>query len=354
MSIFSSLSSNITASKSGSKYLNGRNISVSSLQAFGKVLITYPESAPTLGGSLFVNGSDAGIFGYTIKRGNQTINSSYSVSDWFNNDNDSSQCISVFGDLTIDSGYTLQPSTRKLFTLLYVQGNLTLNGTISMTARDANHGSTGNHGLVTPINLILDSVGRYIPATDGASNSGAASNGGTGGGGSGGSSEGGGAGNGAVGTCFSGGPGGGGAYGSGAAAGSGTAYGGPGGYAANAPGQAKYIGGGAGNPGGAGAQGGAAGGTGTGGTLVIFVTGQISGSGTIESKGSNGGNTNGEERFDPGGGGSGGGSINLFYGSTSGTYTKSASGGSGGSNGQSPFFGQGGAGGAGSIRTFTL
>ena len=53
------------------------------------------------------------------------------------------------GNLTINSGQTFIPSVRKLFTVLYVTGNLVVNGSISMTGRGANHSGTGSSGGAT-------------------------------------------------------------------------------------------------------------------------------------------------------------------------------------------------------------
>ena len=65
--------------------------------------------------------------------------------------------------------------------------------------------------------------------------------------------------------------------------------------------------GGAGNPGGTGQYGGARGGYGTGGLLVLYAS-IINNTGMIQADGSAGGSGG-----NAGGGGSGGGSINIFY-----------------------------------------
>lgn len=90
---------------------------------------------------------------------------------------------------------------------------------------------------------------------------------------------------------------------------------------------------------------------GVGGLLILIVRGNININGTISSNGSSGGSGSGFAAGGAGGGGSGGGRIIIIYG---GTYTNAgsvvASGGNGGSNpGSSPTTGLGGAGGAGSI-----
>ena len=214
------------------------------------------------------------------------------------------------GDLTIDSGVTMIPQARKRGMFLYVDGTLTVNGTISMTAR-------GAANVPGDRILILNSGGSAyeIPATGGAggeqSSAGdtgrdgyAGSFGGTGGGGGGsgwGSTKGS---RGGSGTSYSGGSGAG-----GAAGGIGSSIGGVGGAGG------VYSSGGTGNPGGNGPGG--VGNTGTGGLLIIYANNIIMGySGVIQSNGINGktgacgcsGRSNG-----CGGAASGGGSVNIFY-----------------------------------------
>jgi len=205
------------------------------------------------------------------------------------------------GNLTINSGVTLTPQARKRGMFMYVDGALTVNGTISMTARGAAN-VAGDRILI-----LTDSGTSYeIPAVGGAGGV-TGTNGATGGGGSGGNGP-----AGSVGTSYSG--------GSGAGGGSNGCSGSSCGYAAAAYGgkggdRGGLGGGGAGNPGGA-----TNGGAGTGGLLVIYTKSiVISSTGSIQSKGSNGGapSPNGG-----GGGSSGGGSINIFY---QNTYSNSGS-----------------------------
>lgn len=282
------------------------------------------------------------------------------------------------GSLTINSGATLTAANRKRGMVLYVNGDLTVNGTISMTARGA-YNVAGQNVLILDENGVeykIPAVGGgggsrvyTIAPADGeaiaAGNSGgSSSSGGTGGGASGGSKHGGGSisahyyrsrgysGAGSAGTSYSGGSGGGGInrnngntttyY-----AGDAGAYGGAGGagsaYTAFAAGRAAS--GGAGNNGGAGSSAGetgASGSSGTGGLLILMVSGNVNigNTGSIVSKGSNGGAAG------AGGGASGGGSVNLFYGNQYQSLgTLSAAGGVGGG---SP---RGGHGGNGTVRT---
>ena len=165
---------------------------------------------------------------------------------------------------------------------------------------------------------------------------------------------------GASGSAFSGGPGGG-ASNSGTAT-SGGANGGVGGRS-DSVGGGNSSGGGAGNPGGRSARAGSGNVTGnvevdgyfgTGGTLIIFVTGTLSGSGTISSNGSQGGGATGVSIG--GGGGSGGGSVTVLC-NTGSVTTLQANGGARGL-GYDPstsniYYSDGGLGGAGTARTLT-
>lgn len=272
-----------------------------------------------------------------------------------------------YRNLVIGAGATLTTQNRCCGLVLVVDGDLTVNGTISMTARGANFNPTGDHGIrnvLLPGNDILYEIDipatadeiaafllkekrRYhsldelpaiyrptlycrgpngavyapadlgsIPVIGGAGGArrvgtgvGNAGVAGTqrccGGGGSGGAAAYAGVGGaGSAATCYSGGAGGGG--GSNATAGDAANYGGAGGAGAG-----SNSWGGAGNP--AGASTGGAGTpsqNGTGGLLIIICTGDITIAGSLTATGSNGGGAVEHS----GGGGSGGGSINIFYG----------------------------------------
>lgn len=333
--------------------------------------------SPTAGGTLTLNSTSLGSYDYTIRNG-ETL-SAFTSADWFTStaDTRSAWCV-VKGNLTINSGVTFIPPVRKLFTVLVVTGNLTLNGTISMTARGANHSGTGNSAGATTAAAIRIINGTYsgvtnpeVPAAGGAlkddgrtgalSNAAgltgnAGSNGGTGGGGTGGYTTGGIRGystSGAGGTSFSGGAGAGGFTSSSGCSGSaansaqasGRSDGGQGGTGASTTTLAG--GGGAGNPGGASTTcggGSGAGADGTGGVLIVLVLGTLSGTGAIVANGSAGGNSN------TGGGGSGGGSVTVLSAADSSSITPAANGGSGGTGN----FGAGGSGGAGTARKLAL
>ena len=88
---------------------------------------------------------------------------------WGSNNADRSFVVAhCAGDLTINAGVTVTTTTRKLGLILYVDGNLVVNGTLSMTARGANHGTSGSNiparGLLVASsafgsNQIVEAVG---------------------------------------------------------------------------------------------------------------------------------------------------------------------------------------------------
>ena len=312
--------------------------------SFARTLATTYQTSdivPTDGGALTLNSQSVGSYEVTARKANTTI-SSFTASDWFTSTKDTtSSWIIINGNLTINAGQTLIPSVRKLFTVVYVTGNLVCNGSISMTARGANHSGTGDSGGATTAVAIRIGTGTFsavvnpqIPTAGGAGATGttvdstvvngtAGSSGGTGGGGAGAKFGGTGkSGNGAAGTCFSGGGGGGGKSSGTLSSGDAVANGGRGGE----PGALAGCGGGSGNPGGTGSSnGGPTGGTGTGGTLIIIVGGTLSGTGTITANGVDATYTGGYIS----GGASGGGSVTVLYGTDSSTITPTATGGAG-------------------------
>tara|TARA_E500000318_G_scaffold435_1_gene520 strand:- start:669 stop:1904 length:1236 start_codon:yes stop_codon:yes gene_type:complete len=339
------------------------------------------DVSPTSGGTLTINSLALGSYDYTIKHGNQTV-SSFTNGDWFTATEDTrSALIFVNGNLTINSGQVFKPANRKLFTCIYVNGDLTVNGEISMTGRGSNHSAT------TAQNIKLIADGTYstvtnpqIPSSGGSggasTGSGGSSTGNAGSAGTAGGTGGGGAGGlrdnfssssvfsgaGASGTSFSGGSGGGGAWGdSGLTSDSATSNGGQGGDGGiqSSRGQGAY--GGAGNPDGSQAGSGTqSNADGTGGILIIFCTGTLSGTGDITCDGIQGGyDTSGSTFGNSGGGGSGGGSLTVFYKTDSFSGAISADGGAGGPNGGSCGSGAcpggaGGAGGAGTSRKLSI
>lgn len=312
------------------------------------------NSVPTDGGALTINSQSVGGYELTTRSGDTTI-SSFNASDWFTSTKDTtSSWIVVNGNLTINAGQTIIPAVRKLFTVVYVTGNLICNGSISMTARGANHSGTGDSGGATTAVDIRIGTGTFsaitnpqIPATggngaprkvatlgtsgdDGFNSGTAGSSGGTGGGGGGYlyispiNSY---AGKGGNGTCFSGGTGSGSCYvgqrsvvppnnseDAGESGGAGT------------PGVGSVPVGGSGNP-----RGDSFGGTGTGGVLIVICEGALSGTGSIVANG-----VDTTSRSGVTGGASGGGSVTVLFGTNvSGPSTLAANGGTtrGGANG---------------------
>jgi hypothetical protein len=150
-----------------------------------------------------VDSQSLGSYDWAWKNGNQTISATQPF-DWFTATQDTrSAWVIVDGDLTINAGMELRPTSRKLFTVVYVTGDLACNGSISMSQRGANHSGTGESGGATTAAAILIATGTFstvvdpkVPAAGGAGgaavstsaagNVGAAgTGGGTGGGGSG-------------------------------------------------------------------------------------------------------------------------------------------------------------------------
>lgn len=310
--------------------------------------------------------------------------------DQFTSILDGSPIVRRYNNFTINTGHTVTPTQRCKGMYLLIEGDLTVNGTLSMSARGAS--GPGKfvgielytekiHFHSTNIFADIDPDIPVIPAS--IANGGAArtTNGGRldgiagttppigcGGGGGGGiystplthsSGAGGGA------TSFSGGAGGGGftSWSSMTSktlvtAGNGSSTGGAGGrgglrYYSN-PGS----GGGAGNPGGAGIRGddpswGNTGGVGTGGLIILIVKGNIifGANGKIISAGAAGGNG-----YCSGGGGAGGGCILLFKKPSVivDTAKITAPGGAGGTYGTSSYKSLGGKGGNGSVNIFDL
>lgn len=301
------------------------------------------------------NSDGRGIFTGSITTLRTRITSSFSSSL------DGPPVIKNFSSLFISRSVTISTPWRCRGMLIFVDGDATISGSITMTARGAKF--TGSDASFTTLNppylgdywsTQLFPSSSYLSRVFAIGASGAPSAGGstigTAGaagtlGRSGGGGGGGGSGNpnnfaggaGAAGTSFSGGSGGG---GGGAGAGSaGVAFGGAGGRGGGSGG------GGAGNPGGVSnvAPGPKDGETGTGGLLILIVRGnlKIGPNGSIKTNGSAGGNTAAPDGC---GGGSGGGVLYVYYGGTltnNGSVT--ASGGAGGSGGGTG----GGAGGAG-------
>ncbi len=102
-------------------------------------------------GSLSINGQNVGNLDFVVVPG-QTVTAA-NLGNWFSQTKDTaSSFIFVKGNLSIDAAQVLTPPTRKLFTVLYISGNLTFgdaNSAISMSQRGANHSGTGDSGGAT-------------------------------------------------------------------------------------------------------------------------------------------------------------------------------------------------------------
>jgi hypothetical protein len=305
-------------------------------------------TAPISLGTLSIQGNALGSWEY-FQEPSVILNTS-NVTDFFSVLADTtSSWIVINGDFTVPFGVTFTPPVRKLFMVIYVSGNLIVNGTISMTARGASHSATTARAIRIANGTFDGVVNPQVPAAGGAAGTGTTTTagngasgtaGGTGGGGSGGTYSGSTfvGGSGAAGTSFSGGSAGAGA--STAAGGNATANGGAGG---NATGTGN---GGVGNAGGTGVL---VQNAGTGGVLIIICKGNVSGLGFIQANGVDAVRTGTTTNIGAGGS-SGGGSVTLLYGGTN-TLSMMAAGGTPAQN-NAGF--QAGGGGFGTARALSL
>jgi hypothetical protein len=338
----------------------------------------------------FGNGSDGAV--------------TFASSTNFTASTDGDMVVRNYTTMTINSGVTVTTNTRCKGLLIFVQGNCTINGTLSMTARGPNTNATSagvpatglKFPFVTPTNMfgntevpVNSSFSSFIngagtaaqnqlalltpfiqtlpvgslptlvrqgapggPAQGrGGGNGFAGTSGGVGqtGGGGGGTARAGGAGApsgaGSFGSCFGGGSGGGSnAHGDGPAGGAGAWGAGGGGGSGWSGGGGHFAPGGSGNPGGGGSNGGATGNSGTGGLIILIVGGLLTVTGAITADGVNGVQNGGNDAG--GGGATGGGNLLIAYKSLSNTGTIAARGGSGALGS--------GAGGAGSVQLIQL
>ena len=330
-------STNLAAPASG---FDGGDVSEATVLAVAELMATGADTdGPEAGGTLTVNSVAFESYDYCIHDGNLTITDTSDMADFFTATEDTrSAWLIVKGNLTVNAEATLRPGVRKLFTCIHATGTLTLDGTVSMTARGANHsGFTPSGPLLIAAGDWGDGVGTVsnpvVPVAGGAGGAAqdtvntsdpgvAGTGGGTGGGASGARRSSGTSGAGAAGSMFAGGPGGGGTNTASPQAGSGVANGGAGGDGASGGSvtNSRSAGGGGGNPGGAGAIGtshedtiGEDGESGCAG-LLIGIADIIAGSGTASANGPKGGDAStaavGSQRS-AGGGGAGGGHVTL-------------------------------------------
>ena len=282
------------------------------------------------------NSDGAGNFSGSITTLRTRISASFSSSL------DGVPVIKNFSSLFISRSVVISPPNRCRGMLIFVDGDATISGSISMTGRGASAvGADASFTTINPPylgdywNTQLFPSASYLSRVFVAGASGGTGPGGVGstgvlgrsGGGGAGGNYSGGAGNGAAGTSFSGGSGGGGGGSPGAAT-SATVNGGAGGDGSG--GGSTIGGGGAGNPNG---TGGTAVGAGTGGLLILIVRGnlKIGPNGSISANGIVGNTGTPSLSGYGGGGGSGGGILYVYYGGTlTNNGTATASGGLGG------------------------
>lgn len=341
--------------------VNSKNkkITVDSLRKyfFKRNNITSSFTKHTPGFYYFGDNSDGnGIFTGSISSVRTRVSASFVSTQ------DGTGIIKNFSTLFVSRSVVIKPTNRCRGMVIFVDGDATISGSISMSGRGAKFtGSDASFQVYNPPYLgdywstLLFPSSSYLsrvfsvggaggpapsPGVVGNPGTAGASSGQSGGGGSGGGASAATGGAGAAGTSFSGGAGGGGAGTPGNSGTAGRAFGGGGGTGA-APGG----GGGAGNPTGTVSTNS---GEGTGGLLILIVKGnlKIGPNGSITSDGQSGGTGY------SGGGGSGGGVIYVYYG---GTLTNNGSitcnGGGAGTNTGPSLSKLGGSGGAG---TFVL
>lgn len=131
-----------------------------------------------ISGSLLINGLNVGKIEFKVLP-SQTVTNDMMNSIFTTNPDTYAAGLFVKGNLqigeTLSGPCTLQPPTRKLFTIIYVTGDLILASPyskISMSQRGANHSGTGvSAGLTTEVNIQVG------PNTKISANGGAGANG---------------------------------------------------------------------------------------------------------------------------------------------------------------------------------
>lgn len=286
----------------------GGDQSVTNLQEIMQTMANSLETGTnaTTGGNLTIGGVDYTTYDYNILPDGETISSGYTDAKYWTATHDRAALLAFKGDLTIDT--TFEPSHRKIFTCMYIKGNLNMNAVISMAAPYGGNQHNKGFGQTNPT-TAMPITSTYSLSTTAA-----------GGGGAGGTSGG---------RALN--PGGRGMF-SGGGGGSKSGNSQYGGYHAQSYGgqgagdgwASGCFGGGAGNGGGQrGGSGGSAqsrGSAGVGGTLIIFLEGTITVTGApiteFVAYGAAGGSANGfSGQSVPacGGGGSGGGNVVFIY-----------------------------------------
>jgi hypothetical protein len=121
-------------------------------------------------GSLTINGNSVGNTEFIVVPG-QSVTAA-NVNNWFTMTKDTaSSMVFVKGNLSIDNDVVMTPPVRKLFTVVYVSGDLTFgnaSSAISMSQRGANHSGTGDSGGQTTEVSIAVGPSTSIRANGGA------------------------------------------------------------------------------------------------------------------------------------------------------------------------------------------
>lgn len=156
-------------------FTQSQNFSATSIYDFAQKIMYnwFPSNNYTtsdISGTLTINNQNLGGIEFKVL-GDQFITSDNSGAFFTNSKDTASSWTFIKGNLTIDSGVVLTPPVRKLFTVLYVKGDLTFNNTsasISMSQRGANHNGTGNSGGAVTAVEIKVSPNITISAAGGA------------------------------------------------------------------------------------------------------------------------------------------------------------------------------------------
>ena len=143
----------------GLPFQQGQHYSARSIYDFTQKIMYdwFPKNNFTtqdISGTLDISGENLAGIEFKVLA-DQVVSTDNSGAFFTTNKDTTSAWVFIKGNLTIDTGMTLTPPARKLFTVVYVSGDLTFNdstSTISMTRRGANHSGTGESGgYVAPV-----------------------------------------------------------------------------------------------------------------------------------------------------------------------------------------------------------
>jgi hypothetical protein len=155
-------------------FTSGVEYSADSLMDFGRKVTTdwFPPNNFTstdISGNFKVNGVSVGNIEFKVLS-NLVVNGE-NINNIYTTTSDTAAAgLFIKGDLLVTGGLNLRPPTRKLFNIIYVTGDLTLNSlaTISMTQRGANHSGEGTSGGLTPEVQIKVGPNTFISSSGGA------------------------------------------------------------------------------------------------------------------------------------------------------------------------------------------